>query len=227
LLLNPDSLVAPEFLQHLVETANSKTMAGPKVLSSTTGRLATYAGPFDWFRGRSLDTHWDEPAEAAFLHYQEVEEAGFVCMLIPAAAFRVIGNFDERFGMYCEDTDFCIRARKAGYRIVIEPQAVIRHLGQASSGNNGNEFFYYYATRNRLHILWTHGGTLRRFVYIGGYLAFFLSGLARLMLERRWRMCRVWLTALRDGLSGRIGMTYGPEDFAEPMPLIRRRQGTV
>lgn len=49
-----------------------------------------------------------------------VEEADWVngaCMVWRGQAFEALGGFDERFFMYCEDTDLCLRARLAGWRM--------------------------------------------------------------------------------------------------------------
>lgn len=56
-------------------------------------------------------------------------------MLINKRVFNKIGYFDENFFMYLEDVDFCIRARKAGYKVIYSPQASAMHEGGASSTN--------------------------------------------------------------------------------------------
>lgn len=51
------------------------------------------------------------------------------CVLLRAEAFRAVGGFDERFFMYFEDVDLCVRLEAAGWRLVQEPRAVARHEG--------------------------------------------------------------------------------------------------
>jgi hypothetical protein len=51
------------------------------------------------------------------------------CVLVRTDAFREIGGFDERFFMYFEDVDLCVRLEAAGWRLVEEPRAVARHAG--------------------------------------------------------------------------------------------------
>lgn len=38
-------------------------------------------------------------------------------LLLPSAAFRAVGGFDERYHMYCEDVDLCLRLQLAGWRL--------------------------------------------------------------------------------------------------------------
>ncbi len=49
------------------------------------------------------------------------------CLLINALAFKKIDFFDERFFLYFEDVDFCLRASGAGLRIAVEPKAEVEH----------------------------------------------------------------------------------------------------
>ena len=44
-----------------------------------------------------------------------------------------IGFFDERFFMYYEETDLCLRAKKAGWQVFFIPDAEVEHIGGASS----------------------------------------------------------------------------------------------
>lgn len=52
------------------------------------------------------------------------------CMLIERRVFEEIGNFDTRYGIgYCEEVDFCKRAKIAGFKIIIANRSFIHHYG--------------------------------------------------------------------------------------------------
>ena len=55
------------------------------------------------------------------------------CFAIGRAAFARLGGFDERFFMYFEDADLCRRSSAAGIPIRYVPEAVVKHVGGASS----------------------------------------------------------------------------------------------
>jgi len=57
------------------------------------------------------------------------------CMLIRAAAFQAIGGFDEDYFLYAEETDLCLRLRKAGWEIGYLSNIVVNHIGGASEKN--------------------------------------------------------------------------------------------
>jgi len=54
------------------------------------------------------------------------------CMLIPRAAWEAIGPLDEGYFLFLEETDWCRRARGAGYRVCHLPAAEVLHHGEHS-----------------------------------------------------------------------------------------------
>jgi len=51
------------------------------------------------------------------------------CVLVRGDAYEAVGGFDERFFMYFEDVDLCVRLENAGWGLAQEPNAVVRHAG--------------------------------------------------------------------------------------------------
>jgi len=63
----------------------------------------------------------------------ESEWTSFACIMVRRKVFEQIGLLDEGFFMYFEDAEFCHRARKAGWKIVNNPEAHVVHLRGGSS----------------------------------------------------------------------------------------------
>jgi GT2 family glycosyltransferase len=59
------------------------------------------------------------------------------CTLVRLEAFRDIGPFDESFFLYCEDIDWCRRAREVGWEVWLVPAARARHARSASVRSAG------------------------------------------------------------------------------------------
>jgi hypothetical protein len=74
---------------------------------------------------------------AAEALYAREHEPGWVsgsCLMARRAALEAVSGFDERFFLYEEDADLCLRLRKAGWRVVYTPAAEVRHqLGRSMS----------------------------------------------------------------------------------------------
>lgn len=69
------------------------------------------------------------------------------------ALFDEVGLFDEDFVSYCEDGDLSFRAQLAGYRCFYVPEAVVYHMGSASTGGKRSETATRLGTRNSLSLL--------------------------------------------------------------------------
>jgi N-acetylglucosaminyl-diphospho-decaprenol L-rhamnosyltransferase len=53
-------------------------------------------------------------------------------MIIRRDVFEKLGGFDEDFFLYAEETDLCLRIRKAGYKIGYNDEVTVHHVGSAS-----------------------------------------------------------------------------------------------
>lgn len=93
----------------------------------------------------------------------EVETVSATCLLLRRKALAEVGRLDERFFMYLEDLDYCIRLRRAGWKLYYLPAVQIIHLGEKSSGGRMRRYsihayqslFYFYRKHYRPPALWT------------------------------------------------------------------------
>jgi N-acetylglucosaminyl-diphospho-decaprenol L-rhamnosyltransferase len=60
-------------------------------------------------------------------HYKSVHWVSGAFMMFRSKMFRELGGFDERYFMYCEDVDICLRMQLAGYRLARADATVIHH----------------------------------------------------------------------------------------------------
>jgi len=105
--------------------------------------------------------------------------------------FFSVGGFDTRFigTAYFEETDFSLRVRQAGYRIIFEPLAEVRHLRWNSGGcrdhaKRREQAFYWYF-HNYVYLFWKHGAKHYAPLFLGYLLA---RGVAYIFKYRSIRM---------------------------------------
>ncbi len=55
------------------------------------------------------------------------------CLLVRREAYEAVGGFDERYFMYSEEVDWCFAMRKTGWEVWYQPDAIVTHIGGASS----------------------------------------------------------------------------------------------
>ena len=90
---------------------------------------------------------------------------------------------DERFFYYWEETEWCLRTRKAGWQIVHVPQAKLWHKG-VQRDYQPKPSVTYYNTRNRLLMLSKHHVPISTWVYSWGQIGRTLSSWT---LKPQWR----------------------------------------
>jgi N-acetylglucosaminyl-diphospho-decaprenol L-rhamnosyltransferase len=127
-VLNPDLRIGPNALAALCKAAvPGDGILAPRILESD-GRPADSA--------RRLPTPWQIAVRRLRRHRQadpRFEWLAGMCMLIDAAAFRDAGGFDERFFLYCEDVDLCLRMQLAGRRLRLVEEVGIVHDARRQS----------------------------------------------------------------------------------------------
>jgi len=153
LLLNNDTVVGSQFLKELVDTAEKKNIIGivspiiyyfskPDIVWST-GRYKNYSGLYPY-----IDYEYSKKDKGQYASSQAVDGVTGCCILVKRDVFEKIGYLDKDYFLYVEDTDFCIRVKRAGYNIVYNPKAKVWHKVSASSGGEENNTKDYYLNRN-------------------------------------------------------------------------------
>jgi GT2 family glycosyltransferase len=94
--------------------------------------------------------HYYPPEE--FDREEEVLLPSASAALYRRAMLDEVGLFDEDFFLYCEDTDLGLRARRAGWKCLYVPRAVVEHHYSHSAGR-ASRLKAYYVERNRLFVL--------------------------------------------------------------------------
>jgi GT2 family glycosyltransferase len=126
-------------------------------------------------------------------------------LMISRGALESAGLLDERFFMYYEETEWCVRVARAGFGIRHVPAARIWHK-IAPQAQAVSPFVHYYMTRNRLLFLKTTNAGLMPQLYT---LIEYSRTLLSWSLRPRWRtmrsLRRVMLQAINDYRRRRFG----------------------
>lgn len=154
LLLNNDTVVDPDFLTAMVQTAEADAgigMIGAKIYYSSDPKVIWYAGgAVDFAKVFSFS----QVGQSEIDHGQhdlpgETEWVTGCCLMVRTALVKEVGLLDESFGYYYEDVDWCLRARQKGWRIWYEPRAKLWHkIGRSVA--RANLPLTYYGSRNSL-----------------------------------------------------------------------------
>jgi N-acetylglucosaminyl-diphospho-decaprenol L-rhamnosyltransferase len=149
LLLNPDTLMLPGGIRALLERLAAHPEAGivgPKLLRPDGSMHLACRRSFPtpavaFYRLSGLSRLF--PRSPRFGRYNltyvdpdraiEVDSVCGACMVVRRAVVEHVGGLDERFFMYGEDLDWCLRTRQAGWTVRYEPDVVVQHQHGAAS----------------------------------------------------------------------------------------------
>ena len=148
LFMNPDCIVAPGFLDPLIDeldTAARAAAVAPCVFNedgSSQGNARGDPTMMTGLFGRStLLSRLFPSARLARRNVLQTEDqtvrsvdwVSGSCVLVRRGAFNEVGGFDERYFLYWEDADLCRRLRNAGWSVRFRPDARVVHVGARSS----------------------------------------------------------------------------------------------
>jgi GT2 family glycosyltransferase len=217
LLLNNDSVVAPDFLGQMIKVAESDASIGivgtkvyyydfPNRIQSAGARINMRTGQASLIGIKQIDTGQSDTQ-------QEADYVSGCCLLVKKELIQKAGLFDESYFCYWEETDYCARAREAGYKVIYAPHAKIWHKkpvklkpwyktlrrkDQASVPS----YILYFMTRNNFKFVRKHStkAQYRSFLlYFFGYHFWFITGVC-LLYHRDIKRLAGFYRGVRDGL---------------------------
>lgn len=138
LLLNNDTIVDSDMIREMVDAAEQDSSIGllaPKIYYHHDPELLWYAGGrVNLVLGRLWHIGIREKDRGQYDQVSEVDYVTGCALMIRNAVAHHIGLIDTAYTLYCEDVDYSVRARKAGYRLVMVPSAKMWHKVSASWG---------------------------------------------------------------------------------------------
>lgn len=88
-------------------------------------------------------------------------------LIMRTELFKLIGEFNNKYFLYWDDAEYCIRINKAGYHVVSVPSSKAIHLRGWSVNRNVNDLLrYYYPFRNSILTLLIHGNRREIITYL-------------------------------------------------------------
>lgn len=199
-LLNADAYPEPDWLEQLLYAAEQNpayTFFSSRQIQFHTPDLLDGAGDAYHISGLAWRNAYKLPSKINALEKKEVFSACAAAAMYRREDFLAVGGFDEDYFSYFEDVDLGFRLRLAGKKCLYVPEAVVHHVGSASTGKR-SDFSVYYGYRNMIWtffkdmpspLIWfffpVHVATLLFFI---GYLL--LRGQGKVILRAIWGAAR-------------------------------------
>lgn len=205
LLLNNDIVVDRRFLSELVNIGESDPqigILGPKIYyrddPNRFWHIGSNAGIFS-----KKPIGYREIDEGQYDRVMEFDAVIGACILMKRSVVDKIGLMDKDYYLMAEDVDYCIRAKKAGFKIVYVPLSRVWHIVSASFQGEDSPLSMYYSSRNNL-LLYKKNRKMNLLVHIRTMLRM-VKYILLLFDPRHWKRSFAVFRGTCDYYLGKVG----------------------
>jgi GT2 family glycosyltransferase len=212
LILNNDTIVEPRIVRELLTAFDADStlgIIGPVVNfmeepdAVMTDGVAFNPGPGTEFFQRIVVPVAQPPRTVP------VDIVNGCCMMVKADVLRKVGMFDEAFFIVHEESDLCLRAKRAGFACAVLGESLVWHKGSSSFDRSGRQLQRYFDARNLWHLLKRHTGRVSRSRRLSASVSHYLRyAFYRYDIEReagKTAAAGAVVDGVIDGLCGRFG----------------------
>ena len=210
MLLSNDAIIAPDMIEVMVAAMKADPsigVTGPTIYDyDQPDNIWSAGGSINWKRGTTEMIGQGEEDKCQFgCANHQVDFVAGCALMARRETWEKAGLLDDQFFMYYEETEWCVRARRAGFKIAQVPLAMMwRKIPTETSATSPRTF--YYMTRNRLLFLRHTRASVTTWLYT---LTEYGHTLASWTLRPKWQdrrhLRRVMLRAIKDFSFGNFG----------------------
>lgn len=216
-LLNNDTVVDPAALDQMVRIAQQDPkagMLGPKILLHSRPEYLNCIGSTINLRtGQPSLVALGERDDGRFDAVREMDTLSGCSLLVKREVIEAVGLLEDKFFLFYEETDWILRAKRAGYRMLYVPAARIWHKVSVSVGGHQSPLMLYYMARNNPLLMRRNVGppafALYLFIYLFLVLPKKMVNVLLLNREKRVQKASALLKGVRDYFCGRFGPYRG------------------
>ena len=152
-ILNPDTIVEKNTLTKLIEAGESNSKIGILGPAIDEGQHTIYGGKIGWLKPELAH---NEIKPITYNPKPKIYVIG-AAMLIKRQVIEKIGLLNERYFLYFEDADYCVRAMRSGYQMALASEVKVTHDVSASTSQLGSALLLRYHFRNAHLFNWKNG----------------------------------------------------------------------
>jgi GT2 family glycosyltransferase len=207
-LLNEDTIIHHDTIMRLVQAGEEDEKIGilgpmvyhhnePTVIQSAGGRLGS--------RWESIHLEANKVDQGLLQSVRQVDWISGCAIMVRSEMIDQVGLLDENFFCYWEETEWCLRARKAGWLVVQDPIAKLWHKG-VQRNYSPSPIITYYSTRNRFLTMSLHRAPWKAWVFAYGEV---FRTLISWSVRPKWRTKRAHRDAIWQGLIDFLRRKWG------------------
>jgi hypothetical protein len=200
-ILNNDVAVEPDFLSKLVdymESVPEAGMTGPVVYEYNQRERIQSAGFSICVRTGRTRPLWQgkNETELSGKHTVVCDGLSGTCLLVRRDVLEKAGLIPECYFLFFEEMEWCLKVRKAGYKLVTVLDVGVYHKGSATINKMGTVSRYYMA-RNRVLFVRRNGTPVDAFLFLLGQTPFYFL---RTLFSSKKEIRKLELEAFLEGI---------------------------
>lgn len=201
LILNPDTTVKNNFLTKLIGAVEKNPRAGIIGTAVNEGDGTVYCGEIKWLKPELEHSVLKPVTRNLKPNFYILGAAMFVSKKV----FEKIGMFDERYFLYFEDADFCVRARRARFKLTVASDAIVHHNPSSSTSKLGTALLLRYHYRNA-HLFNMKNAPFKvKFLLPFWSIWIIMKQAVKILLGRNIQVSKAILNGVLDFYKGRFG----------------------
>ena len=209
LLLNNDTICQDkDFLNKMIEAGEKNGrigIVGPRIYFND-GKIWFAGGKINFLKTKAWHIGYGE-SKNSFLESGLAKEVDYItgcCLLIKKEVVNKIGLMPEDYFLYYEDVQWCINARKSGYKCVYVPYAWIYHNASSTAKEFSPPYIYYH-TRNSLILGWRNNNWILRIIVILFSFWILLKQIIKLIIGYKKDWAKIIIRGVFDFYRGKTG----------------------
>ena len=183
-ILNNDVEVERDFLSKLINYLEANMdvgIAGPCIcdfqrrdrIQSMGASINLYTG---LAQGKMKNVQYDKVAQS----FVDVDYLGGACFVIKRKVIEDIGTIPEMYFLFFEETEFCLKAKRKGYKLICLKESKVYHKRSATISKYKG-LSYYYLNKNRIVFMRRNASLLQRLVF---YIYLLAESIGRILFRR-------------------------------------------
>jgi GT2 family glycosyltransferase len=168
-VLNNDVVVEKDFLCEIIEEFEKDSLigiAGACICDYyEKDKIQSFGANINLFTGLAQPSFKGDNYKKLNVESKEVDYLGGACFVIKKDVFSKIGKIPENYFLFFEETEFCLRAKKNGFKLVCLKKSRVYHKGSATISKFAG-LSYYFLNRNRVVFMRRNANLLQMLIFL-------------------------------------------------------------
>lgn len=186
-LLNNDVVVEADFLSKVInvlENDKSIGIAGPCICEYTRRNVVQAMGAdINLFTGLTQGKYKGKEYNDIPPKNEIVDYLGGACFVCKREVFEKIGLIPENYFLFFEETEFCLKASRLGYKLICIYESRVYHKG-SSTISKYSGLSYYFLNRNRVVFIRRNANVIQRIIFS---VYIFIEAAGRIIIRKEPR----------------------------------------